>query len=154
MFHFCLFVFFFRAVDYIRISAGSRPWDRRVGEPGHPDPEIKGARSPKNVIRPFRPHFGLKIRGRPPGPSPGPVTVYCVDNSLFCRCFLEGGTPLFGLDDNVPLSRTWVLGSWSAESFTKVWRLDINCLYLWYQQFLTKKSNYLVLYAKQNKSAF
>ena len=31
------------------------------GEPDHPDPEIKGTRSPKNVIRPFGPQFGLKI---------------------------------------------------------------------------------------------
>ena len=32
--------------------------------------------------------------------------TYCTENSLFCRCFPEGGhTPLFGLDGNVPLSR-------------------------------------------------
>ena len=36
------------------------------------------------------------------------------ENSLFCRCFPEGGTSLFGLDGNVPLSRAWLSGSWNG----------------------------------------
>ena len=48
------------------------------GGVGHPDPEIRGARSPKNGFQPFGPHFGGKIRGGPssPGPSPGSATPY------------------------------------------------------------------------------
>ena len=44
--------------------------------PSHPDPEIVGEPGLKNFFRPFRPQFGLKIRGRggPPGPSPGSTT--------------------------------------------------------------------------------
>ena len=45
--------------------------DKAVAEPdlqiskgggGHPDPEIKGGSLKKNFLRPFGPHFGLKIR--------------------------------------------------------------------------------------------
>ena len=32
------------------------------GGGGHPDPEIRGARSPKFFFRPFGPQFGLKAR--------------------------------------------------------------------------------------------
>ena len=39
----------------------------RGGGPGHPDPEIRGGGLQKNLLRPFGPHFGLKIRG---GPGP------------------------------------------------------------------------------------
>ena len=44
-------------------SGASRPSDK--GEPGHPDPEIRGEGgwSPKKFFRPFRPQFGPKIRG-------------------------------------------------------------------------------------------
>jgi len=48
------------------------------GGPGHPDPEIRGARSPKNFFRPFRPHFGLKIRGE--GSPPRPLPWICHGN--------------------------------------------------------------------------
>ena len=48
-----------------KVSGGSRPSDK--GEPGHPDPEMKGGgggeRPPKKVFRPLGPHFCLKIRG-------------------------------------------------------------------------------------------
>ena len=43
------------------------------GGSSRPDPEIRGAQSPKNYFRPFRPQFGIKIRGGgtgSPGPSP------------------------------------------------------------------------------------
>ena len=42
--------------------------DLQIRRGGHPDPEIGGGgRSPKNIWRPFRPQFGLKIReGRAP----------------------------------------------------------------------------------------
>ena len=56
-------------------SGGSRPSDKAGA--GHPDPEIRGAPASKKIFfRPFGPHFGLKIRGRPrsPGPSPGSAT--------------------------------------------------------------------------------
>lgn len=46
------------------------------GEPGHPDPEIKGGgreRSQKKMFQPFGPQFGLTIRGG--GPSPGSTTA-------------------------------------------------------------------------------
>ena len=33
------------------------------GGSSRPDPEIRGAQSPKNYFRPFRPQFGIKIRG-------------------------------------------------------------------------------------------
>ena len=39
------------------------------GGPGHPDPEIRGSRAPKNFV--FGPQFGLKISGaRPPRAPP------------------------------------------------------------------------------------
>ena len=58
-------------------------------EPGHPGPEIRGGGggSQKTFFRPFRPQFGLKIRG----PSPGSATVVRIvetDHSYFekgCR---------------------------------------------------------------------
>ena len=54
------------------------------GGGGHPDPEIRGGpASQKNFFWPFRPHFGLKIRGggpAPPGPSPGSATVMIGEN--------------------------------------------------------------------------
>ena len=55
----------------------------RGGGGGHPDPEIRGGRSPKNIFRSFGPQFCLEIRGsRVPGSrvsssgsAPGPVSV-------------------------------------------------------------------------------
>jgi len=47
-------------------SGGSRPSDNGGGAGGgggHPDPQIRGRRSPKIFFRPFVPQFGLKIRG-------------------------------------------------------------------------------------------
>ena len=44
-----------------------------AGAGGHPDPEIRGGGGslPKQFFRPFKPQFGLKIRGgRAPGPLP------------------------------------------------------------------------------------
>ena len=46
--------------------------------------------------------------------------IYCMENSSFCRCFLEGGTPFFGLDGSVPLSRAWFSGSWSGILYKNV----------------------------------
>ena len=46
--------------------------------------------------------------------------IYFIENSLFRRCFLEGGTPLFGLDGNVPLSRAWFSGSWRGILYNNV----------------------------------
>ena len=56
-------------------SAVSRPWD-------------KGWNSPKIYFRPFKPQFGLKIRGSPspPGPSPGSATD-CHLNDFFTLPF-------------------------------------------------------------------
>ena len=57
------------------------------GEPGHPDPEIRGGGLKKKSFRPFGPQFGLKIRG----PSPGSATAVRIvetDHSYFekgCR---------------------------------------------------------------------
>ena len=48
------------------------------GWAGHPDPEIRGARSQKKFFRPLGPQFGLKIRGGLAplsGPFPESVTV-------------------------------------------------------------------------------
>ena len=60
-------------------SGGSRPSDK-MGGPSHPDSEITGGGGLKiKIFRPFRPHFGLKIR-RAPGPlgsSPGSDTDVC-----------------------------------------------------------------------------
>jgi len=39
---------------------------------------------------------------------------------MFHSCFLEGGTPLFGLDGNVPMSRAWFSGSWSGILYKNV----------------------------------
>ena len=46
------------------------------GVPGHhPDPEIEGDGGLKKIFfRPFKPHFGLRIRGGEP-PGPGSATV-------------------------------------------------------------------------------
>ena len=52
----------------VYFSDGYRPSDK--GEPGHPDPEIRGAQSRKNVLGPFWPQSGLKVRG-----ALGPTTV-------------------------------------------------------------------------------
>ena len=49
-----------------------------AGAGGHQDPEIRGGggRLPKKFFRPFKPQFGLKIRGGgPPGPSPKSATA-------------------------------------------------------------------------------
>ena len=56
-------------------SGGFRPSDKGKrgggGGGGNPDPEIRGARSPKNFFRDFGPHFGRKLReGRPPPRAP------------------------------------------------------------------------------------
>ena len=41
------------------------------GGASHPDPQIRGARSPKKNFQPFGPHFGLKLGGGgPSGPLP------------------------------------------------------------------------------------
>ena len=45
----------------------------RGGGGGHPDSEIRGRPvppPPKKIFRPFRPHFGLKIRVCPGPPAP------------------------------------------------------------------------------------
>ena len=68
-------------------SDGSRPSDK--GRARHPGPEIRGGGggSQKTFFRPFRPQFGLKIRG----PSPGSATAVRIvetDHSYFekgCR---------------------------------------------------------------------
>ena len=49
--------------------------DLQMGGGGHPDPEIRGGRSPKKFFRPFGPHFGRKIRG---GPWPLPWILHCI----------------------------------------------------------------------------
>ena len=59
----------------IRGGGGGGGPPNTPGENGggpHPDPEIRGgARSKKHFFRPFRPQFGLKIRGaRASGPLP------------------------------------------------------------------------------------
>ena len=60
-----------------------------------PDPDLEiswggggGAGLPKKFFRPFRPQFGLKIRGGgPPGPSPvdAPLVLMCALYSCICR---------------------------------------------------------------------
>ena len=61
-------------------------WIMEVADPdlqirgwlGHPDPEMRegwGTRSQRIFFLPFRPQFGLKIRGAP-GPSPGSATAW------------------------------------------------------------------------------
>ena len=45
-----------------KCSGASRPSDKGGGG-GHPDPEIRGAQSPKKFFGPSGLHFGLKIRG-------------------------------------------------------------------------------------------
>ena len=54
-------------------SAGSRPRDKDVGA-WSSRPLDKGGRGTVSIFRPFRPYFGLKIRGGlgPPCPSPLP----------------------------------------------------------------------------------
>ena len=51
------------------------------GEPGHPDPEIKGGggggRSQKKMFQPFGPQFGLTIRGGRPLPWIHHCKSYC-----------------------------------------------------------------------------
>ena len=42
------------------------------GEPGHPDPEIRGNRPQKKIWGPFGPQFGLKLNGEPGGSAPLP----------------------------------------------------------------------------------
>ena len=56
-------------------NSGSRHTERGGGG-GHPDPEIRGGRL-KKKFPPFRPQFGLKIRGRegPRAPSLDPPSV-------------------------------------------------------------------------------
>ena len=68
-------------------GGSSRPWDKG------------GARSPKNIFRPFEPQFGLNIRGGGGGPGPGPSsetaaemclkysTVHCVINCIVLSHF-------------------------------------------------------------------
>ena len=50
-----------------------------TGQPGHPDPEIKGGGTrsqKKKLFPPFWPHSGKKVGGTaPPGPSPGSPLV-------------------------------------------------------------------------------
>ena len=53
--------------------------DFQGGRAGHPDPEIRGARSPKKFFQPFRPQFGLKVRALPH--SPGSATGVCAKHS-------------------------------------------------------------------------
>ena len=52
----------------VSLSDGYRPSDK--GEPGHPDPEIRGRPVSKKCFRPFWPQSGLKVRG-----ALGPTTV-------------------------------------------------------------------------------
>jgi len=64
-----------RPLNTANCSDGSRPSDKWGG--GHPDPEMgRGGGLQKTFFRPFRPHFGWKIRGDPgpPGPLPGSAT--------------------------------------------------------------------------------
>ena len=51
----------------IQCTGGSRPPDKGGG--GHPNPEIR-RRGPVSKTFFFGPQFGLKIKGRPPGPLP------------------------------------------------------------------------------------
>ena len=61
LFHSLLYtVIIFRVHLVIGISSGSKPSDNGKGG---------GGRSPKKMFCPFRPHFGLKIRGAPPRPA-------------------------------------------------------------------------------------
>ena len=62
-----------------RGGRSSRPWDKGV------------ARSPKKFFRPFRPHFGRKIRGAGPhaGPSPGSATAHYVKEFVRLTMILE-----------------------------------------------------------------
>ena len=56
---------------------GSRPSDKGNGG-GHPDPKISeaggggGGGGVQKFFRPFRPQFGLKLRGRAGAPEPLP----------------------------------------------------------------------------------
>ena len=44
------------------IARGTSHWRIQIREGGsHPDPKMKGLRSPKNFFRPFGSQFGLKI---------------------------------------------------------------------------------------------
>ena len=79
--------------SHLSVSDSSRLWDKG------------GAWSPKNIFfRPFRPHFGLKIRAGPGplGPSPGSTTVlYCCKppgkqhTNLWASCGFLGVPSLF-----------------------------------------------------------
>ena len=44
----------------VEISGRSRRSGKGGGGGGYPDPEIREARSPKNIFMPFGPQFGLK----------------------------------------------------------------------------------------------
>ena len=46
-----------------------------VGGSSRPDPEIRGAQSPKNYFPSFRPQFGIKIRGGGLGPRAPPLEM-------------------------------------------------------------------------------
>ena len=63
------------------ISGGSRPSDKR-GWPFIQTLTKGGGSLQETFFRPFRPQFGLKIRGDPGPPSPGSATVY---SSMYCR---------------------------------------------------------------------
>ena len=79
--------------SHLSVSDSSRLWDKG------------GAWSPKNIFfRPFRPHFGLKIRAGPGplGPSPGSTTVlyFCKPpgkqhTNLWASCGFLGVPSLF-----------------------------------------------------------
>ena len=45
--------------------------------------------------------------------------IYCMDNRSVGVSW-KGGTPLFGLDGSVPLSRAWFSGCWSGILFKNV----------------------------------
>ena len=60
------------------------------GGGGNQDLEIRAGGLQKHFFRPFGPHFGRKITGGPPGPSPGSDTayrigVYTIPHSFSCR---------------------------------------------------------------------
>ena len=64
----------------------SSPCDHSVADPdlqimgmgGHPDPEKRGrAGLKKNCFQPFRPQFGLRIKGGPRPPGPLPWIYHC-----------------------------------------------------------------------------
>ena len=48
------------------------------------------------------------------------LIIYCMENSCSADVSCKGGTFLFGLDGNVPLSRAWFSGSWTGILYKNV----------------------------------